>query len=691
MGTEGEAVPAAPAAAVTKAAVYKKTSAGGAATKVPRASTAQSNDKAFAANVLRIQEAAGNQAALAWVGNPGGSDTSTDAADGRIQRRPAVGADSGAPLDSGPRKVSRSAQLRAKTSAVGSDIFFDRAAPPLVQRSAVIRRVTEESVDEHVKMGGARKASGGIAEQAKHGGLDSKSGLVLPSKIKESMEAPEQMVLGCGSKWKEVKTQYIADEPKMRLLLQYRIHEVGRIYKQVIGELWRENAPLRAKERAIKGSVPRDQLFQLNDLQFSMMGSTDLTSDYDVSFDHVVTKPWIGVAAVKAFNRIFREKWKAESGTVFDTNVYTQGFMPSDMSNIPTALPGAIDKRRQGAEALAAIAGPSQKEAQDLVKSLKSKHAEAVQVRSKMAADAIQGRAEVRKSHTISQAKVFAIEDVMSLVKIRKFMNETDWATYSTMLLSELEGPAKAATKIVLKQADDKYKELDAQLEAKKAALRVGRPEGTVDDEDLELEASNRLYEEYLVKAAAIVAANHGVLEPGAIAKWTEQQSTALYFANEAYHTSGPVESTVIGQQMGIKMAQTPEQHMQAINEQTGFVVEQHHATHAKPPGRFLWKSSKYVDRICAILNLIRQDVPGGLPDVLPLEPELRSLSAALLVIKKGTLPDEQKDTASVEKATLAGPPVSEDVQKCVLRLNADVNQRLRNAKNSVQDTAPTV
>ena len=68
----------------------------------------------------------------------------------------------------------------------------------------------------------------------------------------------------------------------MRLILQFRIDEVGRIYKQVIDQMWNDNETKRNAYNKDK-SVPKEEVFQLNDLQFAMMGSTDLTSDYATS------------------------------------------------------------------------------------------------------------------------------------------------------------------------------------------------------------------------------------------------------------------------------------------------------------------------------------------------------------------------------------------------------------------------
>jgi hypothetical protein len=545
-------------------------------------------------------------------------------------------------------------------------------APPL---PPVAPRIEQDTVDEYTKIGKAKKVSDAIAQAAKNAGVT--DGNLKPSMIRESMKAPEEMVRAAGS-WKEVKKRYLDNEGTMRLILQYRIDEVGRIYKQVIDQMWNDNEPKRTAYNKDK-SVPKEEVFQLNDLQFAMMGSTDLTSDYDVSFDHNVEKPWVGTTAVKLFNEKFRAKWGKEAGTVFDTNVYTQGFMPSDMSNIPAgvekSIKGRIDKVTKEIE----TAGDGSGELAALKTKLELQAKTAAGVREQMAKDAIDGRSKKRVTDRVSQQKVFEIEDLMSLVKIRKFMGTAEWREYSELLLEGLpEGPAREAAASVLERADTTFVMLNKQLRTRMKQLKESG--SGADEADLELEASNRLYEEYLEQAGGIVAENKGILQGPAISDWTQKQSSALYFANEAYHTSGPVESTVIGQQMGIAMKQVAEQHLQAINEQTGFVVEQHENAHGNN-GRFLWKSAKYVDRICSILGQIKKDIgPTALND-----PKhagvLKPLSANLLTIKKGNETDAQKDEMSLMVLDSAG---GGDVRQMVVELNADVNQQLRVVKPKV-------
>lgn len=528
-------------------------------------------------------------------------------------------------------------------------------------------------LDRFKGMANAAKLATAISEAGKYSGADLDKEMLTPSKLAKSTEAPEQMVKDAGSNWSKVKAAHLHDEATMRRILQYRVTEVGRVYGLVIAQMHADNKAVHDRELAKPvGERDLSQVFQLNDLQFSMMGSTDLTSDYDVSFDHVVTKPWVGAAAVKLFNKKFREKWGKESGTVFDTNVYTQGFMPQDMSNIPAGMPNVLAGRAERAEKRGgeAVAGSSeQREFQDLAKRLRGESEKAKAARKEAAQKVTDERSTVRVKDDTSEQAVFAVEDLMSMVKLRKFMSDAEWAKYSILLLESIPVRAFEATHDVLQQADRKFKELDQKLQHTKAGLRTQKKQKNeaVDEGDLELEASNRLYEQYLDSALAIVLANKNRLQGDALKQWTEEQSTALYFANEAYHTSGPVESTVIGQQMGIAMEQKGEQHLQAVNEQTGFVIEQHHAAHGNQ-GKFLWKSAKYVDRICAVVAAANQN-----PKHFAV---LKALSSELLKIKKSNLSDEEKNRQSSDTLERIAPGA--DVRTMVVELNADLNQRLR-------------
>jgi hypothetical protein len=77
-------------------------------------------------------------------------------------------------------------------------------APPL---PPVAAGIGQDTVDEYTKMGKAKKVNEAIAQAAKHAGVE--DGNLTPSKIRESMDAPDQIVKAAGS-WKEVKKRYLS-------------------------------------------------------------------------------------------------------------------------------------------------------------------------------------------------------------------------------------------------------------------------------------------------------------------------------------------------------------------------------------------------------------------------------------------------------------------------------------------------
>ena len=113
-------------------------------------------------------------------------------------------------------------------------------------------------------------------------------------------------MVGDAGNWEKVKKKYLKDKETMQGLIKFRKEEVGKIINEV-------RTSLKTDAENLKDIAP---------------GSTDLTSDYDVTFDAGENKSLEG-KAVKEFNKLFRDRWGKESGTIFDTNVYTTGHMPT--------------------------------------------------------------------------------------------------------------------------------------------------------------------------------------------------------------------------------------------------------------------------------------------------------------------------------------------------------------------------
>jgi hypothetical protein len=127
--------------------------------------------------------------------------------------------------------------------------------------------------------------------------------------------------------WKQVKEHYLQYPNLMQQLVNHRTQEIQRLIDTVKSELVDVEAAFQGKDGKI---------------QQIAAGSTDLTSDYDVVFySENKTK---AIAAIQLFNQKFREEFGRESGFVFDTNVYTPGFLPDAAYTPKAALLGKLNQ-----------------------------------------------------------------------------------------------------------------------------------------------------------------------------------------------------------------------------------------------------------------------------------------------------------------------------------------------------------
>jgi len=122
--------------------------------------------------------------------------------------------------------------------------------------------------------------------------------------------------------WKQVKENYLKYPKLMEQLVDYRQAEVQKLINEVKAEL-KEDIDVVFQDKQGGGSIRQ-----------IAAGSTDLTSDYDIVF--YSKNKAKAIQAVTLFNEKFRNKFEREAGFVFDTNVYTPGFLP-DAAYSPTA------------------------------------------------------------------------------------------------------------------------------------------------------------------------------------------------------------------------------------------------------------------------------------------------------------------------------------------------------------------
>jgi hypothetical protein len=445
----------------------------------------------------------------------------------------------------------------------------------------------------------------------------------------------ESLVRKANSDWKKVKATYLSQREIMEKIIAFREMEVQTIINMV------------------KQQLGADQL------QAEAFGSKDLTSDYDVTFNAGGNQP-IEIQAVKLFNKIFRQRWGKESGTVFDTNVYTTGHMPVG----------------QGKE---------------------EKEQYKIDAESQM----------TQRDKTSSQT----IQDIMSLLKIRRFMSDQQWKQHKQKIINGINNQdERIKIRARLTEVDTIYKQANIQIEKKIEELNQDvislhkRAKDKIKyikkaNPDAEMEASNRLYEDYLEKVEQtfqkIQKLKQEIEKAGLRTKQQSQKlskltvelqrlrSMALVFANEAYHTGGAVEHVVLNQQMELGISVTNQQYLQSINEQTGFAVEQ--INHSNNVGTALWKSSKYVDRLCDAINKIEIEGFTKPQD----QGTMHELAKIMLKIKKGKdgyehlKTDEQKSEEAKKIGRRYGYTSKEALLQAVLKLSQQANQEIRGKLSS--------
>ena len=548
--------------------------------------------------------------------------------------------------------------------------------------------------------------------------------------------------------WNQIKQKFVQYPPLMRQIIAERVRVVDRTYREAIKDISQNPDNFTNEPEMIKMLKTDEGKARLKEVKLLPIGSKDLTSDYDAT---VVGKPGDGaleILAVIAFNKRFQQDWDRESGTVFDTNIYTTGHMPaSSLSNqgqqysSRNAIADHVKDIQTLEQKLHEIRDPErttikdekqrrdmEQQIQKLIRDKKNDIKEAVskinnlrkasgenrltteEVIKQLDADLDSNKTGLKKqiqqeegSGNVGVKKetrriIAKNEEIMSLVKMRRFMTEDQWRDYSQSMRD------RGADSSLFEQADSIYKTLQGELDTRKSSLL-----DTV--KDPENHASNRLYEEKLGELIPRLQELKQLREkytglkqkdiPGdKLARVqvlnievNQIQSEALFFANEAYHTGGPVEHVVLNQQMRLDLDVNAQKLLQSVNEQTGFIMEQTEHVSTDDPkgfGKSLWKSAKYLDRIgnvaekleyimtstqMAVNNKTIEDIPDG---ELKKVYEMRDAAAELLKIKKNAVMDDktksQKALKIVEKIGLNNV---KDYQQRVLELNAILNQRV--------------
>jgi len=304
-------------------------------------------------------------------------------------------------------------------------------------------------------------------------------------------------------------------------------------------------------------------------------------------------------------------------------------------------------------------------------------------------------------------------------------MSDQEWDDYTTQLLARFTSPKDKATKAEterrLQKADAIYKQAKMKLDARILALAnevetVGKgfnrrikdhkqrrnqyrqrvQEIKKSEPNAEMAANNRLYEDYLDQVKQTLDEIKTLKSNDSLndqqkhkldrltLKLQHAHSMALVFANEAYHTGGAVEDVVLNQQLNLKLPLKTSQYLESINENAGFFVEQ--IKHNHDEGTALWKSSKYLERICLATRKVK--IKHFVQP--PQNSRLLEMSRTLLDIKKerGIYKDKYnnaennklqlKSQDAKEVAAQYGYSSKGQLQQVVLDLSQKVNQQIR-------------
>ncbi|MFP4099006.1 hypothetical protein [Coleofasciculus sp.] len=255
-----------------------------------------------------------------------------------------------------------------------------------------------------------------------------------PKKAENSSEdtaSARELLRNARDNWNEAKRRYVP-RGKMSPLLKLRTEVVGKIITDIQTNIQQETqTPVDAEITSNNKSVAKLPAEPQPAFKPIAPGSGDPTSDYDVTFSAGRGEKKAEIKAVERFNQLFRGEWKKESGTVFDTNVYTTGHMPKASSNTPTVDAfGATNKEIKDLENKEKKGTITEEE------KLRLPHLRQEQnyLKEQLGTE-IDEEKENKWRNPAFRDKFNRDQDIMSLVKIRRFMSPREWNRYKKDML----------------------------------------------------------------------------------------------------------------------------------------------------------------------------------------------------------------------------------------------------------------
>lgn len=442
-----------------------------------------------------------------------------------------------------------------------------------------------------------------------------------------------------GMQWDSVKTEFLSSDRReffMSSMTDFRMQFIDMTVHEVIRDLkFQELETLKGQLTELeeadevdpeaveaKKAEIRVARESWDNVSLRAVGSTDLTSDYDMTI--LADRPGMDTAVMKEVNRRIQSVYGIEAGSVFDTNLYVKGGAGPDVAH-------------------ELVHGPKE-----------------------------WASTEARQLHDEGM-------DIAALVKQRKYSSQSEWDDFtsklSSQLTTKLQQKVPQLSQHVISQrvetqmqrfadADAMFKKVDTAIKEKMVELKKQPEHASKDRFDLELTAMNRLFEEASEKADKLKQ-TWQVLEPGpekdlAWAAYTRADTEAQFFANEPYFSEGPIRDVVInGQKLkGLETVPddgvpkilarpktkgevlqhieiTPIQALQSLTENYGDSMKEFEHLKKKPLGEIAIKASKYMGRLARAIQ-------AGIPEDQRTESlkstlsKLQGAEVELLRIRKG-------------------------------------------------------
>ena len=459
------------------------------------------------------------------------------------------------------------------------------------------------------------------------------------------------------------------------------IKHLGADWKATHAKLKPDTEALR-RLVAYRKKVVDDEIAKMRQkypgLVASSVGSNDLTSDYDVTIGVKGGSHGDDVKVVRELNARMKELFGRQPGSTFDTNFYMNNYLPL-RENIATG------------------SGPA---------------AEILPV----------------QHGSDSDPEVSAQQDVFSLLKQRRFMDQLEWDRHGKSIKDQIVD-AILRTEAVRRyeNADAVYKigihELlertgdpttPASLSAEEEAVISAQPVELQEQArqelllskklhkldksapDLVMEKSNDLYGEYMQEVRDLEAqlgalSDKSSSEAATLRRNIETKtSLALFFASEAYHTKGTILHVVAGLQSKDQKtldALTPDQVLHSVNEQAGDFLKdiRHYTEEGADDGVAFYRSAKYLSRLLDGVILLKQK---GVLGALDFEEQYGPIAALKEGVDKVLLPARKGQTGLTVEETMDlsrdatwnmfRALSAEDLKQTALSLVEEVNVKAR-------------